>query len=133
MNPTLEENQNGQPQNEQPKEGIVSRGINSLNNLRGANRLAANPINKVTSTVAKQVGKGFIKFLATNPWVWGAVGIAFLGIAVFAIVFSGASGGVPGAPTQEQNNQAISPSPTMEIAPTITLIETATITPPAGL
>ena len=110
------ESQGSQPsQPSRPSAGGVSRGINTINNF--ARRGLTNPFGKIGQRVAAQTAlRGFAAFLATNPWVWLVLGIAILFIVVFVIVFSGFSGGIPGAPTTE---------PTPTIAPT----ETTTPTP----
>ena len=103
------------PSASRPSGGGISRGINNINNF--ARRGLTNPFGKIGQRVAAQTAlRGFAAFLATNPWVWLVLGIAILFIVVFVIVFSGFSGGIPGAPTTE---------PTPTIAPT----ETTTPTP----
>lgn len=117
MDPTPEENQKDQNQERQPGQGIISRGINSINNLRTAKKLLSNPINKIGSRALAQTAlRGFAAFLSANPWIWLVLGIVILVIIVFVIVFSGFSGGIPGAPT-------------LETTPTIAPAETITPTP----
>ena len=109
--------QQGKEQEQQSRQGPISQGINSINNLRSANRIFQSTTSKIGSRIAFQAGSRAVLLIAT-PWFWGVVGIAILVIFVFVIVFSGFSGGIPGAPTTE---------PTPTIAPTETITPTPAV------
>ncbi len=112
MDPTPDNNTS---QKENQKRGPISQ---ALDLIGGGFK---NPLGKIFPKAAGQTAlRGFAAFLAANPWVWLVLGIVILVIVVFVIVFSGASGGVPGAPTLE---------PTPTIGPTQTQIPIAS--PPA--
>lgn len=107
MDPTLEEKQNDQPQEKQ-RQGIISRGINSFNNLRGANRLLSNPLGRIGTRVVLQAGlRGFAAFLA-GPGLPIAIAIASVFIFTLIIVL-----GFGGAPSSETNVQAPQASPAL--------------------
>ena len=112
MSPTLEEKQNDQTQEEQKRQGIISRGINSVNNLRGANRLFSNPFGRIGSRVVAQTAlRGFAAFL-TGPGLPIVIAIALVFVFTFIIV------GFGGAPPSETSVQAPPAVPTPTITPT---------------
>ena len=119
MDPTQGEKQNDQTQQKQSGQGIISHGINSINNLRGAKSLLSNPINKAGSRIALQAGRSLITFLATNPWAWGILLILVAVIFTFVIVM-----GLGGAPTSETNTQGsnLNPTATQSATPTETIV-----------
>jgi hypothetical protein len=62
--------------------GGITRGINSINSLmRGGikNPLGGSKI----AAVAKVAAKGFIRFIAANPWIWAVFVTAFVSVVTF--------------------------------------------------
>lgn len=113
MDPTLEEKQNDQSQNKQSGQGIISRGINSINNLKGANKLFSNPLRKIGSRVVAQTAlRGFAAFLA-GPGLPIAVALGLVLLFTIIIVM-----GFGGAPSSEPNSQTTNVPPTKTITPT---------------
>lgn len=113
MDPTQEE-RNNQSQEKQ-KQGILGRGINSINNLRGANKLLSNPLGKIGSRVATQTAlRGFSALLASQVGL--PILIAIVSIVVFTIIIG--FGGAPGAPSSQTSVQAPPAEPTLNITPT---------------
>lgn len=93
MEPTLEEQQEDSSQKQQQRQGILSRGINTLNNLRGANRLFSNPVGRIGSRIAIQTAaRGFAAFLA-GPGL--PIAIAIIAVFIFTFIIVGFGGGVP--------------------------------------
>lgn len=110
MDPALEEKQ------EKQKQGFISRGINSLNNLRGANRLPSNPLGKIGSRVAVQTAlRGFAALLA-GPGL--PVAITLGAILLFTMIIVVGFGGAPGAPSSQTSVQAPPAEPTLNVTPT---------------
>lgn len=107
MDPTLGEKQNDQAQREQSGQGIISRGINSINNLGRTNRLLSSSINKIGSRVVAQAGRSVFTLLATSPWAWVILIVLIVVIFTFIIVM-----GFGGAPPSETNLQTPQASPT---------------------
>lgn len=111
MDPTLEEKQNDQTQNKQSGQGIISRGINSFNSLRGANRLLSNPLGKIGSRVVAQAAvRGFAAFLAGPGF---PIAITIIAVFVFTFIIVGFGG----APPSETNVQAPQTVPTLTPTP----------------
>lgn len=97
MYPALEEKQDDQIQEKQKKQGIISRGINSVNNLRGANRLFSNPLGRIGSRVVAQTAlRGFTAFL-TGPGL--PVVIAIIVVFFFTFIIVGFGGAPPASET----------------------------------
>lgn len=101
MDPALEEKQNNQPQQKNSGDGAIGQGINAINKLAG--RGIKNPLGKIGSKAAVQVGRSMFTFLAANPWVWIVLGIIILAVVVFIIVFS------LGGPPSGGDNQTVNP------------------------
>ncbi|MBI2613948.1 MAG: hypothetical protein HYW62_04190 [Candidatus Levybacteria bacterium] len=101
MYPTQEEKQNYQDQKQESRQGIISRGINSVNNLRNANRLFSNPIGRIGSKVAVQTAlRGFAVFLI-GPGLPILIAIVLVSVLTFIIV------GFGGAPALETGVQTL--------------------------
>lgn len=104
MGTTLEEKQTDQPQQKQSKEGTISQGINTINDLARARRGFTNPLGKVGSGIIAQTAlRGFAAFLA-GPGLPIAIAIISVFIFTFIIVAFG------GAPLSETNNQSAKPT-----------------------
>jgi CBS domain containing-hemolysin-like protein len=107
MDPTLGEKQNDQAQEKQSEQGIISRGINSINNLRGANRLLSKPISRIGSRVVLQTGlRGLAAFLA-GPGL--PIAVAIISVFVFTLIIVG-FGGAPPSETSIQAPPSVSPT-----------------------
>lgn len=106
MDPTLEEKQNDQAQGEQSGQGIIGRGINSINNLGRTNRLLSNSINKIGSRVAAQTAlRGLTAFLGSTSGVWVPIAATVILVLVFTLIIVG-FGGTPPSETNLQTPQA---------------------------
>ena len=106
MDPILEEKQNDQAQKKQSEQGIISRGINSINNLRGASRLLSNPTNKIGSKIVIQTG--LRAFIASMGPALIPILITLITVVTFTVVIVG-FGGVP---SSEPNGQTTNVTPT---------------------
>lgn len=116
MDPTLgEQQEDSSSQKQQQRQGILSRGINTLNNLRGANRLLSNPLGKIGSRVAAQTAlRGLTAFLGSTSGVWIPIAIAILSVFVFTLIIVGFGG----APPSATNDQSANPASAGNITPT---------------
>ena len=83
-----------QDQQKEQKSGPISQGINVVNTIPLGK---PGSFGRVGLRVTTQAARGFVGFLAANPWIWVVLGIIILIVVVFAIVVSGVA---PGSPPQ---------------------------------
>lgn len=105
MDLNLEEKQNEQA----PKEGPLSQGLNALNNFRGVKSLSGKAGSRAAAQagrLAAQAGSRFIAFFATPPG-WITLAIIAVVVVTFVIVIS-----LGAPPMQTDNAQTTLPIPT---------------------
>lgn len=113
MDPTLGEKQNDQAQE---RRGIISRGINSFNSLRGANRLFSNPFGKIGSRVATQTALRDFAALLAGPGLPVAIALGL--VLLFTVIIIMGFGGAPPFETSIQTPTVPIAEPTKLITPT---------------